>query len=105
MMIRWQVFLLCAAVFAASGAACGGDDDGGGETFDAAPDPRCPVGADPIAFMCACDLADDNCDIGNGEYCFDFNAKGPHCTKACDGPEDCPEPSNECSGMDVCKAP
>ena len=99
-----STLVLPALLLAALLVACGGDDDGAA-AFDAAPDPRCPVGADPIAFMCTCDLADDNCDIGAGEYCFDFNEKGPHCTKACEGPEDCPEPSNDCNGMGVCKAP
>lgn len=104
MAIRSTAFL-CALLFGAFAPACGGDDDVAVSDFDAAPDPRCPSGADPIAFMCPCDLADDNCDIAGGDYCFMFNEKGPHCTHACEGAEDCPEPSNECNGMGVCKAP
>jgi len=55
--------------------------------------------------MCPCNPADDQCDTANGDMCFQFNEKGPHCTHACDGPEDCPEPSNDCNNMGVCKAP
>lgn len=95
-----SAFLLTALV-----TACGGDDDGG-PAFDAAPDPRCEVAeGEPIPFMCPCDPVDDMCDDAAGDMCFQFNDKGPHCTRACDGPEDCPEPSNDCNNMGVCKAP
>lgn len=98
--------LLAAALAAALLSACGGDDDGDAAAFDAAPDPRCIVGdGEPIPFMCPCDLADDQCDSAAGDMCFEFNMKGPHCTRACEGPEDCPAPSNDCNNMGVCKAP
>ena len=100
-----KLSLLCAALLAAFLTGCGGDDDGG-TAVDAAPDPRCIVDdGEPIPFMCPCDTADDQCDDAAGDMCFNFNMKGPHCTRACDGAEDCPEPSNECNNMGVCKAP
>ncbi len=99
------MLLCCAALVATLLTACGGDDDGVA-AFDAAPDPRCIVDVgDPIPFMCPCDVADDQCDSAAGDMCFMFNEKGPHCTRPCDGPEDCPEPSNDCNNMGVCKAP
>jgi hypothetical protein len=106
MAIRSRLSFLFGALLAgALLTACGGDDDGG-SAVDAAPDPRCIVGeGEPIPFMCPCDPADDQCDTAGGDMCFQFNEKGPHCTHACDGPEDCPEPSNDCNNMGVCKAP
>ncbi len=35
--------------------------------------------------------------------CFNFNAKGRHCTKTCKKNTDCPAPSPGCSGQGVCK--
>ncbi|HEY8145778.1 MAG TPA: hypothetical protein VIG06_24025 [Kofleriaceae bacterium] len=98
--------ILCALLLSTLALGCGGDDDGGGPAVDAAVDPRCIVGdGEPIPFMCPCDLADDQCDTAADDMCFNFNEKGPHCTHACDGAEDCPEPSNDCNNMGVCKAP
>jgi hypothetical protein len=37
--------------------------------------------------------------------CFDFPAKGTHCTKACTTPTDCPPPSPGCNPQGVCRAP
>ena len=97
--------ILSAALLATLLTGCGGDDDGA-PAVDAAPDPRCEVSDDePIPFMCPCDTADDRCDTASGDMCFTFNAKGPHCPRACSGPEDCPAPSNACNNMGVCKAP
>jgi hypothetical protein len=106
MAIRSRLSFLFAALLAAAFfSACGGDDDGG-SAIDAAPDPRCIVGeGEPIPFMCPCNPADDQCDTAADDMCFQFNEKGPHCTHACDGPEDCPEPSNDCNNMGVCKVP
>lgn len=43
-------------------------------------------------------------DCADGLVCFDFNAKGPHCTKTCMGAADCPSPpSSGCNGMGYCK--
>ncbi|MCB9560536.1 MAG: hypothetical protein H6709_14490 [Kofleriaceae bacterium] len=86
-------------------AACGADDPGPGPGGDddqaAAPDAGTP--ADPIPFMGECTLGmDDACETG---VCFDFNAKGPHCTHACTVDADCEAPSLGCNGMGVCKAP
>jgi len=98
--------LVGCALIAALFTACGGDDDGVVPGFDAAADPRCVVDVgDPIPFMCPCEVADDQCDTAAGDMCFMFNERGPHCTHACDGAEDCPAPSNDCNGMGVCKAP
>jgi len=44
----------------------------------------------------------DDCDSG---LCFSFNTKGDFCTHACEGDEECADPSPGCNGMGVCKAP
>jgi hypothetical protein len=104
MAIRSRLFLRAALLAGLLCTACGGDDDA--PAIDAAPDPRCIVGeGEPIPFMCPCDTADDMCDQASGDMCFEYNEKGARCTHACDGPEDCPEPSNDCNNMGVCKAP
>ncbi len=58
-------------------------------------------GAALLPFMSSCEV-DEQCETG---LCYPFNAKGPHCTQACDGPEDCPAPSPGCNLMGVCKVP
>ena len=58
-------------------------------------------GAERLAYMSPCD-EDEQCETG---LCFPFNAKGPHCTQTCSGPDDCPPPSTGCNNMGVCKAP
>jgi hypothetical protein len=42
-------------------------------------------------------------DCVDGLVCFDFNAKGTLCTKACQSAADCPAPSSGCNGMGYCK--
>ena len=42
-------------------------------------------------------------DCVDGLVCFDFNAKGKLCTKACQSAADCPAPSSGCNGMGYCK--
>lgn len=37
--------------------------------------------------------------------CFNYSAKGMHCTKSCTTAADCPPTSGGCSGMGVCKIP
>jgi hypothetical protein len=37
--------------------------------------------------------------------CFNYNTKGPHCTKQCATNADCPAQSPGCSGMGVCRIP
>lgn len=93
------VRLLFAAVFALGVAGCGGDDGG-------------PGGADAsvtgtIQYMETCDITDDQCDrsVDPDLVCFNFNAKGPHCTHPCGGDGDCDAPSPGCNNMGVCKAP
>ena len=73
-------------------AACA-DDVEGGALPDAQP------GALP--FLAACN---DNAECASG-LCFNFNAKGNHCTHGCQSAADCEAPSPGCSGMNVCKAP
>jgi hypothetical protein len=58
-------------------------------------------GAPLLPFMDPCD-DDAQCVTG---LCHPFNAKGPHCTKPCNGDDDCPAPSTGCNNMGICKAP
>jgi hypothetical protein len=98
------LLLLLALCVALAVGACGDGDDPGPSQPDAGmsagPD-AAPPGS--IAFMETCDPADDQCD--EGLHCFNFNAKGPHCTHACSMDLDCEEPSPGCNNMGVCKAP
>lgn len=79
---------------AAAGGAGSGGAAGGGAGGDAG-------GGALLPFMSPCDT-NEQCETGN---CFPFTAKGPHCTLPCDGPEDCPPPSDGCNNMGVCKVP
>jgi hypothetical protein len=54
-----------------------------------------------LPFMSACSK-NEECDTG---LCFNFNAKGPHCSKPCTQATECPPPSTGCNNMGVCKAP
>ncbi len=54
-----------------------------------------------LPFMSACET-NEQCDTG---LCFNFNAKGRHCSKPCTQASECPPPSGGCSNMSVCKAP
>lgn len=72
----------------AGGAAAGGASGAGGA-------------AGLLPFMSPCD-SDEQCETG---LCYDFNAKGPHCTTPCTLDADCPPPSPGCNNMGVCKAP
>lgn len=83
-----------------SSSGCGASGDSSGDDDDTA-------GADAstgdLPFLSECTLGmDEACASG---LCFDFNAKGPHCTHGCDVDDDCEAPSPGCSGMGVCKAP
>jgi hypothetical protein len=51
------------------------------------------------ALYTACEQ-DADCDSG---LCYSFNARGPHCTQACEDADDCPPPSSGCNGKGVCK--
>ncbi|MFO0676618.1 MAG: hypothetical protein U0169_08795 [Polyangiaceae bacterium] len=54
-----------------------------------------------LPFMSPCET-NEQCDTG---LCFLFNAKGPHCSKACTNAAECPAPSTGCNNMGTCKAP
>jgi hypothetical protein len=54
-------------------------------------------------YMTSCVIGGVACEAGY--MCYSFNAKGPHCSKTCSGPADCPAPSPGCSGMGICKVP
>lgn len=68
----------------------GGGGAGGGEG-----------GGELLPFMSACEQ-DEQCSTG---LCFNFAAKGPHCSHPCESAADCEPPSTGCNGMGVCKAP
>jgi hypothetical protein len=83
-------FLLIAFVL----VACVEEADPGGP-----PGLDAPPGALPFLAECG---EDEDCASG---LCFNFNAKGLHCTHACQAAADCEAPSPGCSGMGVCKTP
>ncbi len=94
------------------GAACSSDDDGPTPAPDAdqtIPDADLTVPdalpGEVLGYMSPCDVADDKCDTANDLLCFGFNNNGPHCTHACEGPDDCEAPSRGCGGMGVCSPP
>ena len=58
--------------------------------------------AGTLEYMAACT---DNGQCADTCLCFPFSTLGPHCTRECDGPEDCPEPSRGCGGRGVCSPP
>ena len=107
----WMVFLLAFAGV----PACADDEPGVGEpTADAAlaapdadpADPDAAPGAPDAApgdlpFLSTC-TSNEDCESG---LCFNFNAKGLHCTHACQSAADCEAPSPGCNGMNVCKVP
>jgi hypothetical protein len=101
---RWMVLLLVIA----SAPACA--DDIGQFEPDAAPasaEPDAAPGAPDaaavggLAFLAVCT---SNAECASG-LCFNFNAKGLHCTHTCQSATDCEAPSPGCNGMNVCKAP
>ena len=54
-----------------------------------------------LPFMAECE-EDPQCETG---VCHPFNAKGPHCSHACEMDADCEQPSPGCNMMGICKAP
>lgn len=58
-----------------------------------------------LAFLSACSTAAGSPQCPAGTSCDDFPAKGPHCSRPCRLPTDCPAPSPGCNMMGVCKAP
>jgi len=62
-----------------------------------------PTSSGAPKYMTACTIGGPACEAPY--MCFNFNNKGPHCSKACTVPADCPAPSTGCSNMGVCKVP
>jgi hypothetical protein len=85
---------LLASLALACLAACGGGDDQDLDLPDVA-----------VGYMELCNPDLEPACLEASDTCFSFNMKGPHCTRDCDGPEDCPAPSTGCNNMGVCKAP
>jgi len=54
-----------------------------------------------LRFGTAC-MEDAQCASG---LCFNFNAKGKHCSKSCMADGDCPAGSTGCNNMGICKIP
>jgi hypothetical protein len=101
--MRLVTALLLSLSLAALGPACtaDGDDDDTTSGVDAGATADAPSG--DLPFMSECDPVTDMCD--DGLTCFNFNAKGPHCTHDCTVDTDCEAPSPGCNNMGVCKAP
>ncbi len=53
-----------------------------------------------VAFGQPCTM---DSDCVEGLLCYNFQAKGMLCTKACQSAADCPAPSSGCNGMGYCK--
>lgn len=58
-----------------------------------------------LAFMCACSTAIGSPQCPEGDTCYSYPSKGPHCSHPCKEPTDCASPSPGCSPMGECKAP
>jgi len=58
-----------------------------------------------LQFMSACSVAPGAPPCPPGTTCFDFPAKGDHCSKTCTKDSDCPPPSPGCNMQGECKAP
>ncbi len=87
----------CAYCGTVPGAHDAGGNGAGGEGGSGGAGGAIPL----LPFMSECE-EDAQCESG---LCYQFNAKGPHCTVPCDSSKDCPLPSPGCNGMGVCKAP
>jgi hypothetical protein len=70
-------------------------DGGGGEGGEAG----------GLAFMDPCSTAPGAPKCPPGDTCFDFPAKGPHCSHPCSVATDCPPPSPGCNNQGECKSP
>jgi hypothetical protein len=84
-------------------AATGCEEDHGKSAPPAADASPATQDAAPgqLEYLEACQT-NEQCQSG---LCFNFNQKGPHCTKECTTAAECPAPSPGCNGMGVCKAP
>jgi hypothetical protein len=58
-----------------------------------------------LQFMSACSVAPGAPQCPPGTTCYDFPAKGDHCSKPCTIDSDCPPPSPGCNMQGECKAP
>ena len=90
------------AVTATDGGHGPGTGDGGGHG-EGGNNPLNDAGA-ANGFGAAC-TDDGQCSSGFPK-CFNYNAKGKHCTKTCKKATqavDCPAPSTGCNGQGVCK--
>jgi len=58
-----------------------------------------------LSFMSACSVAPGAPACPPGTTCFDFPAKGDHCSMPCSKDSDCPSPSPGCNLQGECKAP
>ena len=107
-----RTILLGTLALLVSLTACGDDDDdsggqaGAGGSGQAGSDSAGTGGgagasASLKGFLEACE-ADQECTTG---VCFDFTAKGKHCSKACTQDSDCESPSPGCNGMGYCRLP
>jgi hypothetical protein len=86
---------------------CNAPDAGGAQ--DAAPEASSScsdAGTSNLCLYSPC-TSDSQCAAyqGKAAQCFQFNAKGPHCTIPCALDGDCPPPSTGCSNNKVCKEP
>jgi hypothetical protein len=73
------------------------------EPAEAGPDTGAGDGG--LSFMSPCSQAAGAPQCPSGTSCDNFPAKGPHCSKPCHVPTDCPAPSPGCNLMGICKAP
>ncbi len=81
-------------------ATTGGGGSGGGSTSTGGTGGAGGATTSGAEFGQPCAMDTDCVD---GLVCFDFNAKGTLCTKACQSAADCPAPSSGCNGMGYCK--
>jgi hypothetical protein len=56
-----------------------------------------------LSFLSPCEPGGDPCPPGTS--CDNFPSKGPHCSKPCKKPSDCPPPSPGCNPLGICRAP
>ncbi len=97
-----QTYGACDCSGAVPGVSDGGGSGGEASAVDGpAPDGPAAEAAALLPFMSPCDT-DAQCDTN---LCFNFPSKGPHCTRHCTQPTECPPPSGGCNPQGVCKAP
>jgi hypothetical protein len=100
MTLRRASFLLAAMLALGLAPACSVDGKNHAPLPDASPATQ-DAGPGSLPYLAEC-VDDAQCMSG---ICFPFNAKGPHCTHACETNADCEAPSPGCSNNKVCKVP